>query len=225
MRIYFITGFGEDAFIFDRLRPGLPGVHQVLSLWELLPDRRVPGLAAAAFARQVADRFGIGAGDVVIGHSTGAWLAPFLKQACGCHAVQVAGWTDPAKVIVPVRSRHLIYFLARSGFLFSRFLFRRSMAFYRGKPSAEVFRTVFLRLRSGNRANVVNQLRLIFNPTEPLPPSASPDLRIHARKDGVIRYPDEAFCEVPGDHFSVYTYPDEVRAPILRLLNALYADA
>jgi hypothetical protein len=41
-----------------------------------------------------------------------------------------------------------------------------------------------------------------------------PDLRIHARADTIIRYPDEPALEVPGDHFSLHTHPREVYEPI-----------
>jgi hypothetical protein len=70
----------------------------------------------------------------------------------------------------------------------------------------------------GNKANVVNQLRLIFNPF-PERITALPDLRIHARADPVVRFPKQGAYEVPGDHFSLYTYPDHVVRPIIQFLN------
>jgi hypothetical protein len=46
-----------------------------------------------------------------------------------------------------------------------------------------------------------------------------PDLRIHARKDTVIRYPKEPFHEISGDHFTLITNPNEVIEPILMKIN------
>jgi hypothetical protein len=43
--------------------------------------------------------------------------------------------------------------------------------------------------------------------------------RIHARADAVVKIPDEPFHEVPGDHFSLYTYPEEVYRPIVEFLG------
>jgi hypothetical protein len=70
----------------------------------------------------------------------------------------------------------------------------------------------------GNRANVINQLRLIFNPY-PGELSVQPDVRIHAKKDRVVRFPDGPVHEVEGDHFSLYTYPEQVYPPIVELIS------
>ncbi|RYZ23121.1 MAG: alpha/beta hydrolase [Chitinophagaceae bacterium] len=224
MRIYFITGLGEDGFVFERLATMLPGRKSILSLWNELPDRHQPGLNVQAFARELSARQGITAGDLVIGHSTGGWVAVHVKQLTGCAVVQLASWTDGGKVIVPVRNRRLIYFAARTGLYLNRPVLRRSLKrFYEGKPSRDLFQTVFLRLITGNRANAVNQLRLIFNPF-PQGLTVAPDLRIHALADRIVRPPDEAFVEVPGDHFALYTHAAEVAAPIVSFIRSRWKE-
>ncbi len=220
MRTIFITGFGEDEFIFDRIRERLPGEHLVLSLWKELPERPGPGINVKDFAEGLIARYHISPADLVIGHSAGGWVALFIKQAAGCTIIQLASWTDLGKIITPTHNRFLIYFAANTGLYLNRFFLRRSLRkFYEGKPSSDLFKKIFLRLMTGNRANAVNQLRLIFNPVPPA--TVSPDLRIHARGDHVVRFPDGPVTEVPGDHFSVSTYPEEVVAAILNFLEKI----
>jgi hypothetical protein len=220
MRLIFIPGFGEDENIFEHLHPYLEGEKLFLPLWSLIPDRPRPELNAALLAKEVVAHYGITTRDVVIGHSTGGWVALFIKQIVACPVVQLASWTDVRKVVMPVPSRRLLYFLAKSGIMFHPSVFQRSMKNYHNQPSAPVFAEAFLRLKNGNKDNVVNQLRTIFNPVQQ-PITAMPDLRIHAKSDAIVRFPDNAVYEVPGDHFSLYTHAAQVAAPIQQLLKKI----
>lgn len=214
MRLIFIPGFGEDPFIFDRIQAELPGDKLFLSLWDLLPDRPVRALNVSTFAQELVERYHITRTDLLIGHSTGGWVALHVKQLVGCPIIQLASWTDGRKVVAPIPNRHLVYFAAGSGMYLNRSVMQYLVKnYYHDKPSLPVFERVFGRLISGSRACAVNQLRLIFNPPT-APVSVTPDLRIHARADRIIRFPDGPVYEVPGDHFSLYTYPDEVLAGI-----------
>jgi hypothetical protein len=94
MRLIFIAGFGEDEFIFDKIRPHLPGGHLCLSLWKELPDIPVRELTVVSFARQLVDRNSITAGDIILGHSTGGWVALHIKQLVGASVIQLSSWTD-----------------------------------------------------------------------------------------------------------------------------------
>ncbi|EMR02458.1 alpha/beta fold hydrolase [Cesiribacter andamanensis] len=219
MRLIFIPGFGEEAPIFDQLLPALPGPKVLVDNWALVGDYPRPALTAAAYARELAERFGIGEEDVVIGHSMGGWIGLHLKQQTGCGLVQIASWTDPAKVVRPIKSRRMVYWLAKKGMYLNRLVLGVLVwRYYRNSPSRPVFSQVFMRLCRGNRDTVVNELRMILSPL-PAPPGVQPDLRIHARADSLVRFPDEACCEVPGDHFTLCTHPDRVLAPILALLQ------
>lgn len=219
MRLFFIPGFGEDASIFDKITPHLPGEKVFLDPWLLAGDQARPGLTALEYARELTARFGISRQDAVIGHSTGGWVALHIKHLVGCPVVQIASWTDPRKVVTPVSNRHAIYWFVRNGLYFTPFMLRLLVWLgYRNKPSEEIFSAVFRRLIAGNKDNVVNQLRLIFNPVEEAV-TAAPDLRIHARADSIVRYPDEPALEVPGDHFTLYTHPEKVYRPIAAFLR------
>ncbi len=221
MRLFFISGFGEDEFIFDQIVPHIPGEKVFLNPWLLVGNQHRPDLTALSYARELTGRFGITRRDVVIGHSTGGWVALHIKHLVGCSIIQIASWTDPRKVIAPVSNPRLIYWFVGKGLYFTPFTLRLLVWLgYRNKPSCQVFSAVFRRLVEGNRANVVNQLRLIFNPVGERV-TAEPDLRIHARADTIIRYPDGSVVEVPGDHFSLYTHPEKVYQPIVAFLREL----
>lgn len=219
MRLIFIPGFGEDETIFEHLHPLLPGEKVFLSFWKDLPNAKRPELNAPVFAQELVQQYGITANDVVIGHSTGGWVALFIKQQVHCPVVQLASWTDPHKLALPPIPPRLIFFLAKRGLLFNSPLLWWSLKTrYRHQPSAPVFKSVFTRLINGNKENAVNQLRLILNPVEnkATPP---PDLCIHAKKDPIVHFPDGPAYEVPGDHFSLYTYPSTVAEPIVEFLK------
>jgi pimeloyl-ACP methyl ester carboxylesterase len=218
-RTVFIPGLGEDESIFEKIRGAFPGEKLCLSLWKELPDHPVPGLNVVSFARELAGKYRLTEKDLLVGHSTGGWVALHIKQLAGARAIQLASWTDRRKIIVPTTNRHLIYLAAQTGLCLNRYALRyASRRTYRNLPSRDVFEQVFTRLITGNRANTLNQLKLIFNPVAERI-SVKPDLRIHARGDQVVRYPDEPACEVPGDHFSLYTHPGEVIALIQQFIT------
>lgn len=220
-RLIFIPGFGENETIFAKIHPSLPGEKVFLNKWELLANHPRPRLTVLQFAQELVRQFGITREDVLIGHSTGGWIAYHLKHLVQCPIVQIASWTDGRKVVQPIANRQVIYWFVRRGLYFNplvkHLLIWRN---YCNKPSRQIFSQVFDDLIKGDKDNVVNQLRLIYNPVREAI-SVAPDLRIHARADSIISYPDQPFHEVPGDHFSLYTHPEQVWRPIAGLLQEL----
>src|SRR4051812_42225347 len=102
MRIILIAGFGEDESIFEKIQDKLPGERLSLSLWDLLPNKSIKSLNIGVFASELIRRFQISKTDLIIGHSTGGWIALHIKNIVGCPIVQIASWTDERKVIVPI---------------------------------------------------------------------------------------------------------------------------
>ncbi len=76
----------------------------------------------------------------------------------------------------------------------------------------------FRNLKEGNRNCVVNQFKLALTPAKEKV-TIEPDVRIHAKRDNIVGYPDVPFYEVPGDHFSLLTHPEEVLEGIRTVLN------
>ncbi|QCR22558.1 alpha/beta hydrolase [Pontibacter sp. SGAir0037] len=219
MRIFLIPGFGEDEAIFDKIAPHLSGKKIYLNPWVLLGNQPRPELNALLYAKELVKWFAIRPDDVLIGHSTGGWVALHIKHLVYCPVVQVSSWTESQKVVKHGTNKELAYWLTKKGLLFNRFtknyLLRKN---YKNTPSAPVFASVFERLIKGNKNNVNNQLRLILNPIHETI-YVEPDLRIHARADTIVKYPDQQVQEVPGDHFALYTYPQHVYQPIVAFLK------
>lgn len=112
-----------------------------------------------------------------------------------------------------------MYWLIKRGFGFN-FLVLNILVLldYKNKPSREIFISIFERLRRGNKEIVAKQLMIIFNPVKESI-TTSPDFRIHLKSDHLIKFPDQAFYEVAGDHFTLYTYPETVYKPIVEFLK------
>lgn len=219
MRLFFIPGFGEDPSIFDKIHPHIPGDKVLIKNWELIGDQPRPALTALQYARELVEEFGITQDDVVIGHSMGGWIAFHIKHLVHCPIVQIASWTNDRKVARFTANLPLVYWMVKKGLYFNRLvkylLVHRK---YRNRPSEGILGQVFDRLRKGNKDNVVNQLRIVFTPTDKNI-TEQPDLRIHARADRIIYFPDDPCLEVEGDHFTLYTHPEQVYRPILAFME------
>lgn len=221
MRLFFIPGFGEEPAIFDKVHPAFSSEKVFVDHWELLGNEPRPTVDALIYARELVSIFDIQKNDVLVGHSMGGWIAWYAKHLVGCRVVQIASWTDPRKVVSPISRPSLIYWLAKSGLYFNRVMMQYFLwQNYYKKPSAEIYLIVFKRLISGNNANAVNQLRVIFNPIREAA-GVEPDLRIHSKADTTILFPDEPTQEVPGDHFNLWTHPAPINQAIQKLLAQL----
>jgi len=219
MRIIFFTGLGETSSCFDRLVPLLPGEHKIISLWEALGNQRRRGFNILEYAQEVIDTYQIHKEDIIIGHSTGGRLAYLIKHLNGNTIVQIASWTQDGKVVTAFKNYNLLLFLIRIGVALSKRGKQRLIDSYRRRDDTKPFYIETLNyLSDGNRNCVVNQFKLALLPV-PKEISESPELRIHAHRDNIVRIPDEEFYEVPGDHFSLLTHPKEVARPILELLK------
>jgi hypothetical protein len=70
---------------------------------------------------------------------------------------------------------------------------------------------------TGDKTVLVKQLKAILNRVQEV--MVTPELRIHAISDDIVKPPDQPFVKVPGDHFTLYTYPETVYQPIVSFLN------
>lgn len=214
MRIIFIPGLGEDELIFSKLIPLIDGEKVVLNTWQLLGDQPRGKTNALEFAKEVMKRYHITKEDVIIGHSMGGLIAYCLKMLTGCRIVQIASYTNHDRLIVPISSHTLIKMGVKSRIFFNplvKWLIVKMQ--YNKKPSKGVLSYVFDLLKEGNKHNVINQLKVALTPLK-INTSIQPDLRIHSRGDKIVRPPKESYYEVPGDHFSLFTHPEQVAAAI-----------
>jgi hypothetical protein len=220
MRIIYIPGVGEKPNIFDHIAPHIAASETlILDNWELLEDIPVKALDALSYASTLVKKYHITRDDVIIGHSMGGRVALYIKHLVNCPIVQIASWTDPAKIIWPISNLKLINFLVKTGLFLNRFVLQYFVAReYKAKPSANIFIETFQRLKNAKKVDVMKQLIVILRPVN-AELEVTPDLRIHARADSIVKVPSEPFAEVPGDHFALYTHPQPVYLPILKWLS------
>lgn len=221
-RLIYIHGYVEDPSIFDKLAPLLP-TESVLKLnlqdefgrWN--PDDQTVNVFTLAM--YLANTYQISANDVVIGHSMGGWIAANLKAQTGCRAVLIASYTDQKKLITVTHNIQVVRLLMKLGVVQSRWFANYALKKYPFDESRALHKTLIGTMTSQSHRYIYQQLRVLLAPY-PIPP-ASPDLRIHARPDNVVRRPDEVYVETPGDHFNLVFYPEVVATPILAWLTSV----
>ena len=217
MRIFFIHGFGETPAIFEHVAPAIGGEQVFINLWEELGTEKQQKLNVFDFAKKLVQKYTVCNQDCVIGHSMGGWIAYYIKHHSACRIVQIASFTNIKKIITPIRSPKLAYWVVANGFFFNGFVRWLNIRQYAGLPSLQVNTDNFDRVMNAPKINVIKQLKLWYEPVPQIP--VAPDLRIHALQDVLVKPPDESFYEVPGDHYSLVTHPEAVIAPILDLLG------
>lgn len=212
MRIVFIPGLGEDEKIFDNILPLIAGDKLVLNTWNLHGNILRGKINATDIARELIKQYAITKADLIIGHSMGGLIALQIKQLLGCQIIQVASYSNHNRVIVPIRNHNIIKYAVKWKLVFNPFVrWLVTKIQYEKLPSKEWLNYVFNLLKDGDKHNVINQLTVALTPVNA---PVQPDLRIHSKKDLIVRPPREPYVEIPGDHFSILTYPVDAAAAI-----------
>lgn len=219
LRIFLIHGYVENPTIFDRLSPLLPAITLVrIDLAsEFLRWQPAGRINVRLLAQYLTDAYAITASDVLIGHSMGGWIGIHIKQLTNAKTVQIASWTDPQRIRLPLRNLGVLKFLLYAGVLQSRPLLRYFLKKYPFPESADLYGVLVDGMKTISRRYMYQQFRTLLAEAPPL--TVRPDLRIHARRDNIIAPPTEPFVDVPGDHFSLVYHPEQVAAPIRDLLS------
>jgi pimeloyl-ACP methyl ester carboxylesterase len=220
LRILLIHGYVENPAIFDTLAPLLPtDTNQVrLDLATECADWN-PSSPVNAFtiSQFLSKKYQIGRADVVIGHSMGGWIGANIKQLTGCRLIQLASWTDQAKIISPLRNLTVLRFMARTGLSQHRAVLNYLQKPYPFTESRALLISLVQGIADLDSGYLFQQQCILFAPVPPL--TIRPDLRIHARPDNIVRPPDEPYTEVPGDHFSLVFHAPIVAEIIDKLLT------
>jgi pimeloyl-ACP methyl ester carboxylesterase len=206
-RLILIHGYAEDPTIFDALLPLISSGNVLAISVESEFDRwpaKTP-VNAHALAVFLANQYTITADDTIIGHSMGGWIAINIKAVTGASVVQIASFTNQRKIVTPVYHAGTLRFLANAGLLQTRFSIAIVKYRYPFHESRALNNLLLNRLRAMRRAYIAWQLSVLFAPVPPL--RVSPDLRIHATADNIVRPPDEPYTEVSGDHFCLVFHP------------------
>lgn len=213
-RVFLLHGYVEDSSIFDALVPLLPDADFIrIDFADEFAQWKPTGkINVERLANYLTERYMITSKDVLIGHSMGGWVAIYVKQLTGSKTIQISSWTDQRKIRLPIHNLNVLRILLFSGVTQSRRLTEYFHEKYPFVESAALHRSLMEGMRRMNRRYVYQQLQVLFAKASPL--TVAPDLRIHTRRDSIIARPDEAFIEVPGDHFSLVFHSDKVAAAI-----------
>ena len=216
MKLIFIHGFVEDSTIFDEIRKTIIlgeqialNLEEVFTAWHDAPQ----DMDVQKLALHLIQKYEITADDWVIGHSMGGWIASFIKQNVGCKAILLASLTNQAKLLSPLTNITLLKYSIRWGITQSNGMTSYLKNRYHFPESKQLYDGLIDGLAVMNTKYLFQQLQVLFVKVSPL--TITPDLRVHARKDNIVRFPDEPFVEVSGDHFSLVFHPEEVCEAIL----------
>lgn len=219
-RLILIHGYVEDSTVFDQLTPLLPSGNIVLIDIEDQFRRWSPGapVDARAVAEVLVKTHNITASDVIVGHSMGGWIAINSKAITGATVIQLASFTNQRKIVSPVHHHGLIKLVADCGLLQTRLSVQFVKKTYPFDESRALNYAFLDRITTMPSAYISWQLSVLFAPVPPL--TVTPDLRIHAKADNIVKPPDEPYTIVPGDHFCLVFHAAEVA----KAINALFVE-
>lgn len=219
MKILFIHGFVEDHTIFNEVRKTIIqgeqiaiDLEKVLASWHNAPE----DLNVQKMASYLIEKYQITAQDCVIGHSMGGWIASYMKEECGCKAILLASLTDQKKLITPLTNLTLIKYLIKFGIFQSSTMDSFLKKGYKFQESKKLYDGLIDGLIKMDKKILYQQSQILF--VKPKPLTTTPELRVHARKDNIVCFPDEEFIEVSGDHFSLIYHTKQVVNAIQKVL-------
>jgi hypothetical protein len=229
-RLLFLPGFGEDERIFRNIIRYFGAYDvEVLDYRTVLPVFSEKSIQLQSFIRSLINNYTISQNDILIGHSLGGFIAHHIRQEIGCPICLHSSFTDPAKIKVLLRNKFVAETAIQNGF-FTSFAFRKgARLLYALKDSKEEMECVLDTLSSYGEENILKLVLLFFNRKKRLlnwlrsSPSYdyAPNLILHPKKDNIISAPDEDYILIPGDHFSIATYPQKSVFIILDWLKEL----
>ena len=219
MKILFIHGFVEDHTIFNEVRISIVqgeqiaiDLEKVLADWHDAPE----DLDVQKMAVYLIQKYEITSQDCVIGHSMGGWIASYMKEESGCKAILLASLTDQKKLITPLTNPTLIKYLIKFGIFQSSMMESFLKKGYKFPESKQLYDGLIDGLLKLDKKILYQQFQILFMKVKPL--TIKPELRVHARKDNIVRFPDEDFVEVSGDHFSLIYHSQQVVNAIRKII-------
>jgi pimeloyl-ACP methyl ester carboxylesterase len=219
MKLIFIHGFVEDSTIFNEIRKTITTGEQIalnleedFAAWQDAPE----DMDVQKLALYLIQKYKITAQDCVIGHSMGGWIASHIKQNIGCKAILLASLTNQAKLLSPLKNLTLLKYSVRWGITQGQMMVSYLKNIYLFPESKQLYDGLIDGLAVMDKKCLFQQLQVLFAKVPPL--TITPDLRVHARKDNIVAFPDESFVEVKGDHFSLVFHSKEVCEVVLEVL-------
>jgi alpha-beta hydrolase superfamily lysophospholipase len=216
-RIILLPGFGEDRRIFRTIMPYFENYNTlIIDYQDLLPNFTIYNIRLEKFVKKLIRTYRITSNDILIGHSMGGYLAHYIRQRVGCEVCLHSSFTNPKKIKVIVHNKSLMGLTIKNG-LTNTILFKAITRWkYKDKPSKEEIEHIMALLHDYGSHDVWKMMLLFFkrktrfmNWLRSTPEyDLAPSLIIHPEGDKVVAAPDLEYESVPGDHFSIVTYPE-----------------
>lgn len=210
-KIYLLPGFGENKDIFNEIMAYLPANCKVQALdyrpvLGIIPFKSFNG---ERFARALLRYYNIKPDALIIGHSMGGFHAYNIREIQGNSICLVDSYTDPNKVIRLTDSKILTYLVFYLGLYKLNVVKKTWLSKRAEKASYQVMKYVLDTMHNFySRSDLAKLVKLSFE--YPIAATHENPLRLHSKADKILRPPDEAYIEVPGDHFNLVTHHKEV---------------
>lgn len=211
-RIFLLPGFGEDAFSFDEIRPFLTQFELIdVDYRQTLNQFSFPFINVRKFTSQLVKDNKIKLNDKLIGHSMGGFFAHQIREVMGNEICMIASFSHPNKVFhtFPQVPR-VTQLAALTGLVKTPFLRNYLLEKIKDDGIRQTQSKVMANFDNFTNLQLGLMSEMIY---DKIKPSKMPNpLRIHSKKDRVVRPPDETYVEIDGGHFCLNLYPKETVA-------------
>ncbi len=208
-RLFLLPGFGEDERCFNELDELITGYDKIHVDYRPVLNKFIfPFITVQQFARQLIKHYSIHPSDKLIGHSMGGYFSFQIRELIGCEICMIGSFNDPEKVFHTVpQAPRITQIAALTGIIKTTALKKYLL----GKIKNEHIKNVQSGVMDNFHTFTNTQLALMSEMTyAPKITSKLPNpLRIHDKRDRIVRPPDEAYIQVEGGHFCLNLHPQE----------------
>jgi len=213
-KIFLFPGYGEDAYIFDKLRNDFSNYILVninyrkpLSKYTLL-NTNVDNLANA-----IIEEYGITSNDTLLGHSLGGFISLAIQSKLDNKVILVSSFCDTNKIRRITYNKSLTYLYTITNFIKSKIVRDRILKTCKGKYYEEELMKSVDNFKTYSGVELTKLSIISFSGK--LPFNNEKTIFIHAKDDRIVSLPDDKFFEVKGSHFTHIFDKDNV----LKIIN------
>jgi len=221
-RLFLLPGFGEDERCFDELEQLISGYEKIhIDYRPVLNKFIFPLITVQQFARQLIKHYGIHPGDKLVGHSMGGFFSFQIRELIGCDICLIGSFSDPEKVFhtVPQVPR-ITQIAALTGIIKTAALKKYLLGKIKNEHIKNVQAGVMDNFHTFTNTQLALMSEMIYAPK--IPSKLPNPLRIHDKRDRIVRPPDEPYIQMEGGHFCLNLYPQETLNSMKHFLYESY---
>ncbi|QQR97667.1 MAG: hypothetical protein IPK18_12635 [Sphingobacteriales bacterium] len=218
-KIFLLPGFGEDAFVFNELKPYLSAFELIdVEYRNALNKFIFPFITVERFAKELIKEYNIQPNDKLIGHSMGGYFSFQIREIQNNEICMIASFNDPAKVIhmFPNFTRFTQLSII-TGLVKLPQVKNNLLSKIKDKRIREVQSHIVDNF--DNFTNLQLALMVEMNYAPKIKSNKPNPLRIHNIKDKIVAPPDESYIQIEGGHFSLNLETERVFNTMKSFLN------